>query len=375
MKKLRIALIHNSSPTEGGSFTYENNVAEFIRNTPDKDFEIFEFFVGKRNSSRGGVNSYNPNRIALLLATMRHTSIGYDLLRIIGLGESRFERYLKESQIDIVYFLSPNPMALAILDIETINTVWDLGHLHYPNYAEFSFEGRFAKREYFYSKVLPRSSKVIVDSELTKKEICAIYGLRNSRVTPMGLFPNKRGHECTQVCGKERYIFYPAQFWRHKNHSTVIHALKYLVGKYPDLKLYLSGSDKGTREEMENLVETLELNSNVEFLGFVSDEEMGGLYQHAELTVFPSILGYTNLPPLESLLHETPVLVSDCHKFDVALNPRMYKMLPAFDIRCWAIEIEKLITDQSPRVSHETDIFKPSDEAVFKKIFNTNTLM
>ena len=139
MKKLRIALIHNSTPTEGGSFTYENNVAEFIGNTPDKDFEILEFFVGKKNASKGLSHTYNPNIFALFLAILRQSSIGYELLRIIRLRESKFEKHLKKSKIDIVYFLSPNPMALAILDMKTINTVWDLAHIHYPDYEEFSF--------------------------------------------------------------------------------------------------------------------------------------------------------------------------------------------------------------------------------------------
>ncbi len=375
MKKLRIALIHNSTPTEGGSFTYENNVAEFIRNTPDKDFEILEFFVGKKNTSKGLSHTYNPNVFALFLAILRQSSIGYELLRIIGLRESKFEKHLKESKIDIVYFLSPNPMALAILDMKTINTVWDLAHIHYPDYEEFSFEGRFAKREYFYSKVLPRSFHVIVDSEITKNEIAAFYKVQDTRVTAMGLFPNKRHHVCTKVCGQERYIFYPAQFWRHKNHSTLIFALRYLNEKHPNIKLYLSGSDKGTRGDIENLVETLGLKSNVKFLGFVSDDEMGGLYQHAELTVFPSILGYTNLPPLESLLHETPVLVSDSHEFDHALDPRMYRRVPALDIQTWAIEIENLLRDQSARVSYEASSFNPSDRSIFKSVFSHGTLM
>lgn len=375
MKKLRIALIHYSTPTEGGSFTYENNVVEFIRNTPDKNFEILEFFVGKRNAFKDLKNTYNPNKFVFFLATLRQTAIGYELLKFIGLRESKFERHLKESKIDIVYFLSPNPMALAILDMKTINTVWDLGHIHYPDYEEFSFKGRFAKREFFYSKVLPRSFHVIVDSEITKKEISAIYKVQESRVTAMGLFPTKRHHVCTKLCGQERYIFYPAQFWRHKNHSTLIFALKYLKEKHPDLKLYLSGSDKGSRGEIENLVEKLGLNSNVKFLGFVSDDEMGGLYQHAELTVFPSILGYTNLPPLESLLHGTPVLVSSSHIFDHTLDPRMYRRVPALDIQAWAIEIEKLIQDRSARVNFKASSFKPWDQSVFKSVFNQGTFM
>ena len=46
-------------------------------------------------------------------------------------------------------------------------------------------------------------------------------------------------------------------------------------------------------------------------LGFVSHEDMGGLYQNAFALVFPTLCGPDNLPPLEAFSSGCPVVASD----------------------------------------------------------------
>jgi glycosyltransferase involved in cell wall biosynthesis len=343
MTNLRIALIHNSSPLEGGSYTYESNISKYLKDRLPSNYELVDFYKGGKNKVSKRLNTYRVASFQIFLAMLRQSALGLQILKTLNLDKSRFEKFLLSNKFDFVYFLSPNPSALAISNIPMLNTVWDLGHRHYPEFEEFSFGGRFQKREYFYNNVLNRSAHVIVDGEKTKSELVAYYGVQEARVTPLGLFPCKFPHTCSESCIEDQYVFYPAQFWGHKNHEVLVEAFSLLKPSKPNLKLIFSGADKGEMEKIKRLVNRLGLQESVQFLGFISAEEMSMYYHHAAMTAFPSKLGYTNLPPLESLLSGTPVIVSDVHDFDFELPPKGYVKVSTVESALWADAIaEKL---------------------------------
>ena len=108
-----------------------------------------------------------------------------------------------------------------------------------------------------------------------------------------------------------KYFFYPAQFWAHKNHYNLLLAFKKLQTDFPDLKLVLTGSDKGNKEYIREVVSKLNLTNNVLFPGFVDNETMVGFYSHASAMIMPSFLGPTNMPLLEASELNCPVLCSN----------------------------------------------------------------
>jgi len=309
---------------------------------------------------------------------LRQSALGYQILKTLKLDKSRFEKFLLLNRFDFVYFLSPNPSALAILNIPMLNTVWDLGHRHYPEFEEFSLGGKFQKREYFYNHVLARSSHVIVDGEKTKAELVAFYGVQASRITPLGLFPQPYQHMCGLTCLKEQFVFYPAQFWEHKNHEVLVKSFELIKPKYPNLKLVFSGADKGSMKKIKNLVDKLGLNQTVLFVGFVSAEEMAMYYHHASVTAFPSKLGYTNLPPLESLLSGTPVIVSDVHEFDFALPVGGYTKVPTTESVLWARAITEKLEDGTKELELAAATAKildaNSSKVDFKRLFDVKVM-
>jgi glycosyltransferase involved in cell wall biosynthesis len=370
MPDLRIALIHNSSPLEGGSFTYESNVSKYLKSTLPRNYELVDFYKGQKNRVSKKLNSYRTTNLQIFFAILRQSALGFQILKTLKLDKSRFEKFLLSNSFDFIYFLSPNPSALAVLNIPMLNTVWDLGHRHYPEFEEFSFDGRFQKREYFYSSVLNRSAHVIVDSVKTKSELISFFGVQESRITSLGLFPHKGSHICNSSCSQEDYVFYPAQFWKHKNHETLISAFANLLPEHPGLKLYLSGSDKGNLLRIRNKVNELGLNNSVDFLGFISTEEMSRCYSHARFVAFPSMLGYTNLPPLESLLLGTPVLASDVHYYDFVIPEKYLLKVPSLDVEKWTDAMLEILS--RPKIAFTADDlpnFMP-DVKMVRKIFS-----
>jgi len=75
----------------------------------------------------------------------------------------------------------------------------------------------------------------------------------------------------------KRYLFYPAQFWAHKNHVNLLRALNILREKYKiDLDLVLTGADQGNLEYVQSAIEELHLKESTHILGFIPREDLIG---------------------------------------------------------------------------------------------------
>ena len=108
------------------------------------------------------------------------------------------------------------------------------------------------------------------------------------------------------------YVFYPAQFWAHKNHVYLLeglHALERLYGIR--VGAIFSGADKGNRSHVEKCAHKLGLHHRVRYAGFVSNDEILALYRQSVALVMPTYFGPTNLPPLEAFHLGVPVLYPD----------------------------------------------------------------
>ena len=109
-----------------------------------------------------------------------------------------------------------------------------------------------------------------------------------------------------------QYIFYPAQFWSHKNHIYLLEGLKFLKEKYgQDVGVIFSGGEKGNLKYIMQQVERSGLSDRVRFAGFVPNEEIPYLYRQSLALVMPTYFGPTNLPPLEAFCLGVPVLYPD----------------------------------------------------------------
>ena len=91
------------------------------------------------------------------------------------------------------------------------------------------------------------------------------------------------------------------------------------------IKLALSGAEMGAGEIIAKEVVALGIEDLVEDKGFVDNDSVDHLYRTCSVVAMPSLLGPTNLPPLEALLHGKPVVVSDVHCFNGLEGYPVYK--------------------------------------------------
>lgn len=254
----------------------------------------------------------------------------FRLERFVSLSPSRIRKqrraaFIEHLDADVVYFLSPNDLALSLVKTPYVMTVWDVCHLDYPEFPEVRAGGEFDRREIFLSRALPQALLVVTDSDQLSERIHHRYGVDRKRLIAQGFRPSP----ClftgtTSIDGvlefyklEPGYWFYPAQFWAHKNHVRVLEALVLLRERGIDQQVVFSGSDQGFRADVVRHAHRLGMSPNVRFLGFVPSEHLRSLYLGSIGLVFPSYFGPTNLPPLEALKLGKPVVCSDFHELSL----------------------------------------------------------
>ena len=321
---LKIGIYLNiGSPEMGGASTLLNTIKKELKGAFN-EYRFIVIYNGDGNQQYK-VQSDGIDYINLTSALKEvKWNIRFDKFRYMmkhpGLGDyyygerdSVWESIGKKEKLDLYWFTAP---VIAYTSIPYIYTVWDLGHRVLPQFPEMSQPlSNWYGRENLYYRMLYRASYVITGNETGKKEILENYLIPENKIRIVG-FP------ISSFCyGEEKkpdfalpdeYFFYPAQFWPHKNHIRIIEAVKILRDEYNTIvNVIFSGSDKGNRKYIEEMVNEYNLTTQVIFAGFVSYEEMKFLYTHANAMIFASLLGPNNMPPAEAAYLGCPVILTD----------------------------------------------------------------
>jgi glycosyltransferase involved in cell wall biosynthesis len=222
-------------------------------------------------------------------------------------------RELDALGLEFIWFLTP---ATAPARVPFAMTVWDLAHRTLPFFPEVSTSGwSWDEREAHYRRWLPRAAYVVTGASAGADDLQRCYGVSPARIRVLPLVAPELPTSTQQSgpsAGKEPYVFYPAQFWPHKNHVGLLHAMKLLRERHGvRLRLVLSGSDKGNLQYVQSVVRELGMSADVDFEGFVSPTRLADLYRCATALVFPSYFGPDNLPPLEAFSVGCPVIAAD----------------------------------------------------------------
>jgi glycosyltransferase involved in cell wall biosynthesis len=111
---------------------------------------------------------------------------------------------------------------------------------------------------------------------------------------------------------RKNYLLYPAQFWPHKNHANLIHAITILRDRHKlKFSLVLVGTDKGNKNYITKLASEFEIGNQILFLGFVPRQDLIALYENALALTYVTFFGPENLPPLEAFALGCPVIASN----------------------------------------------------------------
>jgi len=314
---MRVAFyLGRSIPESGGGFTFEQSILEALRKTQTKH-EFYFFYQKDLKREFATARTFGTKALRKL-----KNFIKFDKNN----KTSDLNRAVEKYKIELVWFLTPE---YQFVDAPFVYTIWDLQHRLQSYFPEVSVTGcTFESRENYYKNIIPRATYVITGNEAGKEEIKLFYGIPDFRIktvefpTPDFVLNNNvvvhppidtLALRALGVSGiKRNYLFYPAQFWPHKNHVLILLAMKILREKYNiELDVVFTGSDKGNLCYIKEKAKELGLERNTYFLGFVPSRKLISLYENAFALIFPSFFGPNNIPPLEAFALSCPVIAAN----------------------------------------------------------------
>lgn len=244
-----------------------------------------------------------------------------------------------------LYRLHPLPRTLVALDCDAwifpaqdlwgiwtpvvaINTVHDLMHRYEPRFPEVGRADIRWRRERLHRAICRHSRVILVDSDLGGTHVAESYAPVGAslRVLPYAVPPaiahggDPAAPPPAHYGLPRKYLFYPAQFWKHKNHENLLRAIAMLRPSIPDIALVLVGSQKNAAAGVAALIGELGLEDCVWRLGYVPEQDMPALYRNARGMVMPSFFGPTNIPALEAIAMDCPVAVSGIYAVPAQLG-------------------------------------------------------
>ncbi len=233
----------------------------------------------------------------------------------------RLERYalnveLVRLGLDVLH--SPDFIPPHRPSCRSVITVHDLAFLLYPHFLT-----KESARYYGHIDQAVRwTDHIIAVSESTKRDTSQHLGVPEDKITVVyeaanPIFqPLDRDQAREQVRSRHgvdsRFILFVSTIEPRKNVPTLIRAMWQLQECYKeDVHLVLAGGRGWLFEDAFAIVEQLNMDSRVHFVGRVSSEDLLYLYNAAEMLAHPAFYEGFGLPPLEAMACGLPVVVSN----------------------------------------------------------------
>ncbi len=104
-------------------------------------------------------------------------------------------------------------------------------------------------------------------------------------------------------------MFYPAQYWAHKNHKFIIDAFeKFSTQNESDIDCIFAGSNKGNLSYIKGLINSKNLNNKIHVYEYLTDEEIVYLFKNCFAVVVPTLVGSISFPVIEGFFFKKPVI-------------------------------------------------------------------
>ena len=300
---IKLGVLALAGPDNGGTYQYTLSVLQALHHTSGFEITVYG-------------NPQNPD----------FAELGYPICQF---AESRAQQ-LAALTAHRMHIRLPDPFAsedillapiysLALLHTSKpfAFTLHDLQESHYPE--NFPWWLR-AWRYQVYSGLLGRAKRVICESSYVKTDIIRTFGVSEELTVvipapPLRQFLAEQTDDQLQAARirlrlPEKFLFYPAHFWAHKNHFRLIEAFRDVAAEVPDLKLVLTGKKRDGYEAVMSAIDRLGLKERILHLGYVEQDDLQAIYRLATALVMPSLFESVSIPIYEAFQVGTPVVAS-----------------------------------------------------------------
>ncbi len=251
------------------------------------------------------------------------------------------------ARVDLVHSLASTAPAWG--PFRRVVTVHDLIYARFP-------EAHSGLRDRGMRVLVPlgvrRSARVIADSDSTRRDLIELLGTPPQRidVAPLGLGTVQRDRPLPEAptrarfeLGARRVVLSLSAKRPHKNLLALIGALARIPAARRPL-LVLPGYPTWHEAELRARAAALGVAGDVRFEGWVSAEELEGLWALADAFVFPSLYEGFGLPVLEAMARGVPVACAEASSLPEVAGDAALLFDPRAEIAI-AAAIERLLGD------------------------------
>ncbi len=232
---------------------------------------------------------------------------------------------LSNEKIDIYHGLTNElPIGIEKTNIKTVVTIHDLIFIRYPNLFKKIDRYIYYKK---FNSACKKANKIIAVSEQTKKDIIKFFNIPENKIKVVYQGCNKIFQsKITNIKRKkireryklpENYLLYVGSIEERKNLLTILKTIK----EIPKQDLVIIGEGGNYKKKCINYIKENNLTKRVTLLKNLNKVELAGIYQEAEMLIYPSIFEGFGIPIIEALFSEIPVITSKKGCFSEAGGP------------------------------------------------------
>jgi len=209
-----------------------------------------------------------------------------------------------KTKYDVYHFMMPEIALPCIFKKPSVVTVHDLIPLIIKSERKSSFNFYFK----FMMKMAKRASHFIANSKSTKNDLIGLLKIpeRKISVTYLGV-DHKKFFPLKKKKHKKFIIGYVGGLGKRKNVEMLLKVAKKLENENVLIKIAGKGPQLNKLTRIKN-----QLNlKNVEFVGFIPENELNEFYNSLDLFIFPSLYEGFGLPVLEAMACGVPIIASN----------------------------------------------------------------
>jgi glycosyltransferase involved in cell wall biosynthesis len=311
MKKIAIVILANKRG--GGVYQYAQSIIEALRDDDKNHYIIICYEDDHR------FDSY-PFEIRRIKNQKKFHYIKYIndfLLNVFSVFSKK--TLFKYSDIDLFFSLSINAYPHFFMNKPFIFTLHDLQNKYFPHY----FPPYERIRRNIINKTLSRrAEKIVCESHFVKRDIEHFLHIKSDKISVIPSPPiaefikfNYDNNTAQSIKLKydlpDKYLFYPAQTWYHKNHLRLIDAFKKVLEKHPDVHLLFSGSHRNNYKNIIRKIETENLSDRIRFLGYIDEQDITYIFKMSAMLIMPSLFESISIPVYEAFALKIPVCCSN----------------------------------------------------------------
>jgi hypothetical protein len=228
------------------------------------------------------------------------------------------EKFLCNNNFNLIFFIDQSNLAFYCERTNFIFNIWQLDHKKLNFFPEYDFN-TYSQREKLYKFAANRSFKILIDCNKSKEEFSHFYDCPIKKIEIQPLLPNLIVSKEAQIASiknkiisdinLKKTIFYPAQFWAHKNHSYLLDAIYYMKSKNMENYFFIfTGRDRGNLSFIKKKIEKLGIKKNIIIIEYLEDKEIIYLYKNCLSLILPTFVGSTSLPLYEAFFFKSNVI-------------------------------------------------------------------